>query len=49
LSPIAAALFAAGPVQAQTPAPSIAPENLVAAREPMRVEKQYNAMMPTLQ
>ena len=75
---IAAALFAAGPVRAQMPATSIAPENLAAARELMRVmkvadqfkakvptvianlkqtivqnrpevEKQYNAMMPTLQ
>jgi uncharacterized protein len=75
---IAAALFAAGPVRAQTPATSVAPENLAAARQLIRVlkqedqfkgklptlianlkptivqnrpevEKQYDAMMPTLQ
>ena len=75
---IAAALFAAGPVQAQTLDTSVAPENLAAARTVIRlmkvsdqfkanvptyladlkpkivqnrpeVEKQYDAMMPTLQ
>src|SRR6516162_10995978 len=48
---IAAALFAAGPVRAQTPATSIAPENLAAARDLLRAMKaadQYKAMVPTL-
>jgi hypothetical protein len=48
---IAAALFAAGPVRAQTPATSVAPENLAAARQLIRVLKdvdQFNAKLPTL-
>jgi hypothetical protein len=48
---IAAALFAAGPVRAQTAATSIASENLAAARDLLRAMKaadQYKAMVPTL-
>jgi uncharacterized protein len=48
---IAAALFAAGPVRAQTPATSVAPENLAAARQLIRVlkeEDQFKAKLPTL-
>jgi hypothetical protein len=48
---IAAALFAAGPVRAQTPATSVAPENLAAARQLIRVlkqEDQFKGKLPTL-
>jgi uncharacterized protein len=48
---IAAALFAAGPVRAQTPTTSVAPENLAAARELIRVTKtedQFKAKVPSL-
>jgi uncharacterized protein len=47
----AAALFAAGPVRAQTPATSVAPESLAAAREligAMKVEDQFKAQVPSL-
>jgi hypothetical protein len=47
---IAAALFAAGPVQAQTPDTSAAPENLRAARlliRLMKVSDQIKAKVPT--
>jgi uncharacterized protein len=47
----AAALFAAGPVRAQTPTTSVAPENLAAARQLIRVmkeEDQFKAGLPTL-
>jgi hypothetical protein len=48
---LAAALFAAGPVRAQTPTPSVAPENLAAARElvsAMKVADQFKAQVPSL-
>jgi uncharacterized protein len=48
---IAAALFAAGPVRAETPTTSVAPENLAAARELIRVTKaedQFKAKVPSL-
>ena len=47
---IAAVLFAAGPVQAQTPDTSVAPENLAAARTGIRLMKvsdQLKAGVPT--
>jgi uncharacterized protein len=47
----AAALFAAGPVRSQTPATSVAPESLAAARElirVMKVEDQFKVKLPTL-
>jgi uncharacterized protein len=51
VSAIAAALFATDSLRAQTPATSIAPENLAAARELMRVMKvadQFKAKVPTV-
>jgi hypothetical protein len=48
---IATALFAAGPVRAQTPATSVAPESLAAAREligTMKLEDQFKAQVPSL-
>ena len=47
---IAVVLFAVGPVRAQTPATSVAPENLAAARELIRVMKvsdPLKAKVPT--
>jgi hypothetical protein len=47
----AAALFAAGPVRAQTPTTPVEPENLAAARQLIRVfkeEDQFKANLPTL-
>ena len=47
----AAALFAAGPVRAQTPTTSVAPENLAAARELillLKEEDQFKAKLPAL-
>ena len=47
----AAALFAAGPVRAQTPTTPVAPENLAAARQIIRAfkeEDQIKAKLPTL-
>ena len=44
-------MFAAGPVRAQTPATSVAPENLAAARQLIRAlkeEDQIKAKLPTL-
>jgi hypothetical protein len=48
---LAAVLFAAGPVRAQAPTPSVAPENLAAARElvsAMKVADQFKAQVPSL-
>jgi hypothetical protein len=47
----AAALFAGGPVGAQTPTTPVAPENLAAARQLIRVlkeEDQFKAKLPSL-
>lgn len=47
----AAALFAGGPVRGQTPAASVPPENLAAARELLGVMKfadQFKAILPTM-
>ena len=47
----ATALSAAGPVRAQTPTTPVAPENLAAARQLIRVikeEDQFKANLPTL-